>query len=276
MKSMRHVSIVLGLCAALFLIPQKGLASQSTEHLLKLIGFDAFVEGLALSFQDSDNALAQSDEGFGVAWDLAARQVFPADDMLEEIVGQMDGALPAENIDEMIQFFESDLGRKVTELEVAAQTGEGAARLQSEGSAILTDMIENDPARLQQYAAMVDALGIVEAQVTTAMNINFAIMTGMSASGKLPYEMSEEEILGNIAAQQDMFRADIQDNVFITFAYTYQDLSDAELAAYIDFLTSQNGRALYTNINRATEDVLSVRARAFGTRLMELQGVREL
>lgn len=276
MQSVRYglaVFIVAGMFAVL---PQRVYAAQSTEHLLKLIGFDAFVSALSQSFQDSDNAMAQSDEGFGVAWDLAAKQIFPSDDMFQDITGEIDGSLEAEEIDEMVQFFETGLGKKVTDMEVAAQTGEASLRLEVEGAQILAEMIENDVDRLERYTSMVEALGVVESQVATAMNINFAIMSGMAASGKLPYEMSEEEILGNIASQQDLMRADIQNSVYVTFAFTYQGLSDAELDEYIAFLTSDNGRALYGSINRATETVLNVRAHAFGARLMELQGVQEL
>ncbi len=257
-------------------LPAHASNRDATETLLELFGFDAYVESIAEALRETDGVVDQSDTGFAVAWDLAAAQVFPASAMMDEILDALDGSLSASEIDEATMFLTSDLGARVTELEVAAQAPGLSAIVEAEGAEILADLIAEQAPRLDEYTRMIEALGAVDSQVAAAMNLNFAIYSGMSQSGKLPYQLSEAEILGLLAAQQDQMRAQIRDHTYINMAYTYRDLPDQDLSGYIDFLTSDVGRALYGATNLATEQVLGRRARLFGSRLMELQGVQEL
>ncbi len=257
-------------------VPAAAKSGNVTRDLLILLGFDTFVESFSEALRETDNQFTEADSGLAIAWDMAANEVFPAAELLDEIVIAMDGRMNDDDIDSVRTFLMSDLGALVTKMEVKAQVPGIAGEVSERGREILTDLIAEDSKRLKQYQQMIEALGAIDTEVASAMNLNFAIYSGMSQSGKLPYQLSESEILELVMSQQDMIRSHIRDQIFLTFAYTYRDLSDDQLSQYIKFLTSDAGRALYSSVNIATEDVISRRARLFGSRLMELQGVQEL
>lgn len=269
-----------GLIVVLGLVLQAGSGNASsrdaTEELLGLLGYDVFVEGVSDALRNTDNAITGDDAGLSVAWDLAAMETFPPHKMMAEIVSAMDGQLDAGDIEAATAFLTSDLGRLVTQMEVDAQRPGQSEIVDTEGAARLAELIASDDARLDAYTRMIEALGAIDSEVASAMNLNYAIYAGMSQSGLLPYRLSEAEILQLVASQQDMIRAHIRDRIYVTFVYTYRDLSDQDLADYIAFLTSDAGRAVYGAISVATEDVMGRRARQFGARLMQLQGVQEL
>jgi|GEM_PF-2871165 len=248
----------------------------ASAELLRLLGYDVYVQGVSEALRDTDNAISGDGSGLSVAWDLAASETFPPEKMLSEIVAAIDGTIDAAHIAEATSFLTSDLGRRVTQLEMEAQKPGQSGRVDQEGAALLAALIASDDDRLEAYTRMIEALGAIDAGVASAMNLNYAIYAGMSQSGLLPYHLSEAELLELVASQRDMMRADIQDQMYMTFAFTYRDLSDQDLAQYMAFLTSKSGRAVYSAINLATDDVMGRRAHLFGARLMQLQGVQEL
>lgn len=250
-------------------------ASQ-TANLLELIGFDSAVESFVTALQSPADQLSGGDPSMAVAWELAAEELFPKEDVLEEVVTMIDGAMKAHDIERAIGFFNTRLGKLVTQMEVEAQTGFDPQLVDAEGTRILENLIENDPARLELYTEMLDALSAVDIGVASAMNMNVAIYSGMSRSGQMQFQLSDAEILELVSSQHDQLRATIQQSVYVNTAFTYRDLSDADLRAYTDFLISEAGQGLYGAIHRATEDVYGRRAEQFGKRLMELQGVKEL
>lgn len=264
--------VVAVVCLTMMALPAR---AASTEALLKLIGFDSFVESFVEALRSTDEQISGTDEDANLAWDLAASQVFPPAKLMEEIVASMDGTMDPEDIKEATIFFETGLGKLVTQMEVDAQSLESGV-VDERGSDVLADLIENNPDRVQAYTDMIDALGAIEAEVAAAMNLNLAIYSGMSRSGRMGFQLSDAEILELVSSQHDMFRSLIRDQIYITFAYTYRNLSDADLRTYTEFLSSGAGKALYSNIHRATEDVFGQRAQLFGERVMELQGVKEL
>jgi len=256
--------------------PSHATDENETESLLKLLGYDTFVESFSVALQDTDNQITDSDTGLSVAWDLAAAETFPAPEMMAEIVAAMEGALEASHVKTATDFLMSDLGILVTEMEVFAQQPSQSKIMDEEGASILSDLIQTKAPRLETYTSMIEALGAIDNEVAAAMNLNFAIYSGMSQSGKLPYQLGDAEILELVLSQQDMLRDHIRNRIYISFSYTYRDLTDDDLEEYVNFLTSRTGRALYGAIQVATEEVLSRRAHLFGNRLMQLQGIQEL
>ncbi len=257
-------------------LPVGAANGSATATLLKLLGYDAFVESFAIALGESNKQLELGDDRLALAWELAARETFPSDKMLEEIVSAVAVGLDADHVKAATVFLSSELGMLVTRMEVEAQRPDQSDRVDAEGAAILADLIERDAPRLDAYTRVIEALGAIDSQLAAAMNLNYAIYAGMFQSGSLPYHLSEGEILELVTSQQDMLRSHIHDKIYTMFAYTYRDLSDAELSQYIDFLTSKAGSAVYGAIQLATQEVLSKRARRFGNRLMELQNVQEL
>lgn len=247
-----------------------------TRELLDLLGYDTFLAGMSETLGQADDQIGGGDSAMALAWDMAAAETFQPGDMYEEISSAMDGRLEPAELEGAKTFLASPLGLRITALEEAAQAPGQSEILRREGQVILQRLIAEDAPRLDAYTRLIEALGAIESEVASAMNLNFAIYAGMSQSGRLPYELSESEILELVLSQQDMLRGLIQDQIYISFAYTYDDLSDEELDRYEGFLTSDAGQAVYNALQVVTEDVVGRRARLFGQRLVDFQGVQDL
>ncbi len=272
---LRCIALIITLSVTLI---SPALAGETkVRGVLDLIGYRTYLAGFSGALTAAGNDFHGGDTSFAIAWDQAAKEAFPADALFDEIATGMEGQLSEDVLASSRAFLLSELGRRVTKLEEQAQGIDIAMEtINSEGSKILSDLIRTNSKRLDAYTSLIDALGAIDSETAAAMNLNFAIQWGMSQSGKLPFSLSETELLALVAAQQDSIRAQIREQIYINFAYTYRDLSDEDLKAYIAFLTSKNGRSLYSSIQLATESVISGRATFFGRRLMDLQGVQEL
>jgi len=259
----------------LFALPAHAGAG-AARNLLLAMGFDTYLDSTSASFQAADNPLAADDDAMRRAWVDAAAQVFDPDRMMTDIAADLSEGLGEDDIALLMDFYSGGLGARVTELEVAAQNPANSDRADAQGREILAQLIAAEDPRLDAYQRMSDALGAIDTGAATAMNLSFALLNGIASSGKLPYELSEQQILAIVMGQQDQIRATIQQELFVSFAYTYRDLTDAELEDYTAFLTSDVGRSLYRMLNSATEMVLQDRAHAFGARFMELQSAQSL
>ena len=272
---------VLPACFAFILIlgsfaGRPAIASQQAQDFLELIGYDTYIEGFVDSLVQSDGQLGGDGSDLSIAWDLAASTVFVPSEMIGEVVVHLDETLKQGDLEAAVDFYQSDLGRLVTEMEVKAQAPGMAQEADARGAEILADLIEREDDRLEAYTGLIEALGALDSGVVTAMNLNFAIYDGMSRSGRLPYQLSEAEILNLVSSQQEKMRSQIRNQLYISFAYTYRDLSDEDLAKYVAFLISDTGRAVYGSLELSMERVLSQRARDFGGKLAEFQGIQEL
>lgn len=241
--------------------------------MMMAIGADAWIESYAEGMRRSNNPAAGEDDP---SWSRAATEIFVHEEIFDELVARMVGQLDNAELDTILGFLASDLGRTVTKMEIEAQDPSIADGVDMAGEQIAADLKETAPDRIAAYQNMLDAIDAVENGVTTALNMNFAVLSGMAASGRMSYQLSEGEILSLIAAQEDMIREQIRKSAMETAAFTYRDLSDKDLAAYVDFLTSVEGRKLYSVMNSMADDIMSERGRAFGKRMLELQESQEL
>lgn len=244
-----------------------------TRALLELIGADAWIESFAeaLGRADPEAAADQSH-----SWTQAAGEIFQPEAIFDDLVGRMDGQLTDAEVTEIMAFLNSDLGLRVTAMEVEAQNPDIADGVDMAGPVILKDLMADDPDRIAAYQRMMDAIGAVDAGVTGALNMNFAVLSGMSASGRMAYQLSDAEILTLLASQEATIRDRVAQSAMENAAFTYRDLSDADLDGYVAFLETAAGGRIYSLMNSATDDIMAERGRQFGARIVALEGTQEL
>lgn len=244
------------------------------REMMIAIGADVWIESFASGLMDPPDAdgSVPADPG----WQIAAQENFRHEEIFDEMIAAMDGSFSAQELDGIMGFLTSDLGALVTAMEVEAQNPDIADGVDMAAPQIVEELARSAPDRLDAYRDMLDAIGAVDSGVTTALNLNFAILSGMSATGRGTAQLSEGDILTLLAGQEPRIRKQVETGSLENAAFTYRDLSDADLEAYRDFLTSDLGRKLYATMNAAADAVMIKRARAFGARIVELQGTTEL
>lgn len=211
----------------------------------------------------------------GAGWEATVALIYDAPRM-QQVLGealQRELARAPEEIAAMQAFFASDLGQKVLKLEIEArrtlldEAAEEAARLAWE------DLEADDPARVDLLERFVQANDLVESNVMGALNANLAFYRGMADGGAFGGEMTEEQMLADVWAQEADVRGQTTDWLYPYLTLAYGPLSEAELQDYTAFSSSQAGQVLNAALFAAFDEVFTPVSRALGLAVaQQMQG----
>lgn len=164
-----------------------------------------------------------------------------------------DGAV----LPDVLAFYGSDLGKKVIGLEIEARRSlldSSNEEIANQQWATLSRADEARAGRLQRFAEVND---LVESNVMGAMNTNFAFYRGMANAGGMEDQVSEEQMLSDVWAQEDDVRDETENWLYPYLTLAYAPLSDVDLDAYIAFSESAAGRRMNAALFAAFDDVFN-------------------
>lgn len=193
----------------------------------------------------------------------------------EELSVALDGA----DLAPMVEFYQSDLGQKIVQLELDARramSGEGAQDMASEAWAVL----DPESARARLIEDYVEVYDLVEMNVAGAMTSDYAYLSALSQAGAGPEEMlSDEDILREIWAYEPDVRAEVSEWVYGFSTLAYEPLSDDEFSDFLDFARTQAGQKLNYALFAAFDAVYADISGALGAgtaQLLSRYGGQEL
>lgn len=209
----------------------------------------------------------------GQRWQDAVAAIYAPERMLAEF-----GAVFARELDRpgtdtgaMLDFFTSDLGQRVTALEVSARRAlldesvEDATRLK------LEEMRAADDPRAALVAEFVAVNDLVEANVSGGLNANYAFYQGLADAGALGQEMSDDVVIAEVWGQEEEIRQETELWVNSYLVMAYAPLTDAEIEAYIAFSRTEAGKdlnhALFAGFDALFVDVSRQLGRSAGAML---------
>jgi len=268
-----RVTALLGVFLVLW--PALGAAQEldRARALLRLIGFDIATRQVEAEFQRPPGRFPDEMQQ---AWRVAAEGRFRADEIFETAAVRMDGKLAPDQVAALEDYLSDGLGARVTALEAAAQDPDNAARVEAEKHVYLNGLDDDFAGRFALLKDCAQALQMVETSVAMVLNVSYSISSGMMATGQLEGLTSEEDILEALALQEPQIRAVVEQNVITSLAFTYRELTDAELRAYSEFLQTEPARAIYSVMDRAIEEVVRRDSRALGRDLIQLSQQEQL
>jgi hypothetical protein len=244
--------------------------------MLRLLGFDVAVSGYADQIKNSPTGVEGQDRDFETAREDLIDELFQPELLFGAVVDRVDGAFSDTDYDQLEAYFSKGVGLRVTEAEKQAQSEPQGDERDVVRLIAIEDLLENNPERLDQISQMIVSMDLVGSGSAMAMNIGYALISGMASTGQLPGDPSDERILGMLNAQRGQIEERIFDKSVESLAYTYREISDGDLDDYIAFLDSDLGQKLYNVLNSALVEVLTTATRKFGHDLMLRSGVREL
>jgi len=159
----------------------------------------------------------------------------------------------------MVAFFDAPLGAKVIALELSARAALlDDAVLEMAMAALEAAQVSTSP-RLAMIEAFIEDADLIEPNVVSSLNANYAFYSAMVAGDGFPYEMSEADILVEIYRQEAEVYAEMIQWLTAYLLLAYGPLSDGELADYIVFSLSEPGlrlsRALFAGFDPVFSDV---------------------
>lgn len=156
-----------------------------------------------------------------------------------------------------IDFFSSDLGRRVIDLELSAREALLDEEVKRSAELGFDTLRIEGGARYAALARFVEVNDLIESNVAGAMNSNLAFMLGMSDGGGMLDDMPEVDILSDLWSQEEQIREDIGNWVYPYIALAYQPLGDDDLAAYTEFCKTVAGRLVNSALFAAFDTVFA-------------------
>lgn len=200
----------------------------------------------------------------GAGWRAFVSEVYDAPAMESEMLAGFEARLEGVDLDPLIEFFESDRGRRIIDLEVSARRALLDDGVEEAAKATARDLRESRPERMALLEAFVEANDLVESNVIGGMNSNFAFYMGLMDGNAFDGTLTEDEILSDVWSQEEAIRADTEEWVYSYLALAYDPLSQTDIEAYIALSRTDEGRALNQALFGAFNDLFVDISRRLG------------
>lgn len=217
-----------------------------------------------------DYGLSIEDELFpgrgGADWARAIDLIYDAPTMqrrFEAVMGAQMGD-DAALVQAIEGFFATDRGQRILRLEVEARRAlmdeavEDAARARAE------EMAAADDPRMAALRRFAEVNDLVESNVMGALNANLAFYRGMAEGGAFGDDMTEDQMLSDVWAQEPAIRAETEDWLYPFLAMAYGPLGDDDIAAYTAFSETAEGRRMNAALFAAFDAVFVAISRDLG------------
>ncbi|MEO3414142.1 DUF2059 domain-containing protein [Roseovarius sp. CAU 1744] len=242
------------------------------ENFLVVTGFDVSLDSIALAAKDAPSMLGMAASDFGSEWTTTSEEVFDTDRMRETALEILSQTLDDRLLDHAIDFYGSPLGQRLVEVENISHMDENDAERVSLG----TEIVEEGGDRIEYLRRMNDAIDSADTSVKGMHEIQFRFLMAASNAGVLEQEIDAEALRALLSESEDALRETLKQSGLISAAYTYRDLSDADLLAYAEALEHPDMKQLYVLMNAVQYEIMANRFEALADRMADLSPGLEL
>ncbi|OZG75074.1 hypothetical protein BTA51_01355 [Hahella sp. CCB-MM4] len=182
-----------------------------------------------------------------------------------EVLQRIEAGMSDQQMREVLQWFRSPIGQKISQAELSVINDSEYASLQQELDELAKQYAGSD--REQLFPAFDRATRATESMLDNAIAVELAMAASLTAlvrNADLP-DFSELKAL--VSERRMLLRGQVGQQVYMNYLYTYRDLSLQELQKYIDFARSENGNRFLEVVNNAVFDVLEEHSARLGHKL---------
>lgn len=229
----------------------------SAWPLVSLAQGEATLDRLMEVLRISDTVDVMREEGRSYGEDVAAEMLPGADadrweqtvmrihdpDRMERLIRQgFDDTLNAQETQDVIAFYASDIGGEIVSLEIAARRAFLEPGIEEQARDRYSADRPEDSRLRAQVDQMVADSDLIERNVAGAMNSTLMFYRGMMDGGEL--DMTQDDMLADLWSQEEAFRADSESWLGGFLLMAYDPLPPEDLDAFLAFWQSEAGRAL--------------------------------
>jgi len=131
-------------------------------------------------------------------------------------------------------------------------------------------MVAQGNPRLELIKRMNKAIDVAGASVRAIQEIQIRFLLAASGAGIVDMQIDPDEMIALIRSQESALRHSIQMSAMAGSAYTYQDFSNADLAAYADALEHPDMMRVYELMNAVQYEIMANRFEALASRMADL------
>ena len=247
--------LLASILALLVVFAAVAQARESSRHeaLIKALDLDSLIE--IMRAEGVDYGAGLQDELFpgrgGASWRAQVELIYRPERLWSIFGPRFEAELDGHDTAPALAFFTSDLGRRVITLEISARRAQLDKAVEDMAVGRMQQMRDDNDPRIDLVGQMIDANDLIDLNVVGALNSNFAFYRGLAQGNAFPEDMSEDQMLRDVWAQEDEVRADTEKWLYGYLVMAYQPLSDDELRRYIAFSRSKAGQVINTALFNA-------------------------
>lgn len=249
---------------------------QKLEAFLQVTGFDVALESIRLSADTAPQMLGMQADDFGSEWSRLVREVFRTDvmhDMALDILGQ---ALDDAHLQHAADFYASDLGQRLVEVENASHMEDDNALKTESGQDILAALRRIESPRVALLERLNDASDAEDNAVAAIQEVQIRFLMAAANAGVIDLPMDEPDLREALRSQEDTMRASMRVSALENAAYTYQAFSNDEITTYAEALEHPMMQKVYALMNAVQYEIMANRFEEVADRLSGMQPSQEL
>ncbi len=270
MKMFRSPPLLLSLLCALTIAPLAASAAASRDQLeafLSVTGFDVALDSIRLSASAAPVMLGLDPGDFGSEWTRLSDGVFDTSVMHDMAIDILENTLDADLLAHAAAFYSSDLGRRLVVAENAAQAMSDDSAKQSEGMALVAEMVRTGAPRLALLKRMNRAIDATDTSTRALQEIQYRFLLAAAAAGVIDLRTDADGLRAMLKSQEGAMRRSIQKSALAGSAYTYRDFSDADVERYAIALENPKMQKVYALMNAVQYEIMANRFELLAAKL---------
>jgi len=270
------VAVMAAGLLSLAAVPVRAADRDRIEAFLSVTGFDVALDSIALSAADAPAMLGIDAGAFGQEWTTLTEEVFDVDTMHALAVDILEHTLTDEALAHAADFYASDLGQRLVEVENAAHLDQDSEAKQIGGAELIGEMMEEGSPRLEYFKRMQTAIDSDDVAVRALQMIQMRFLLSASAAGVIELRVDADELQAMMDAQSGELRRAIKQSSLASSAWVYRDFSDADVLAYTEALEEPLMREVYTLLNAVQYEITANRFEVLAQRMGTLQPEQDI
>jgi hypothetical protein len=245
MKGNRYFACLLVLSSALAIAAPAAAqdAAAVAQRLVKSSGLAVQLRAISKSFSEQVNqGRGQLPDAAIAAMAEAGKEAYRADAMQKEIEKALPAKLSVAEMQKAIAWLETPFGKRITRAEEAASETMNDASLKAYQARLQKTPLPSSRAKLIQELTTVT--NSVEITVTIMEATALGVALGMDSAQPVQKRLGVAALRARLAQAmpRERLKPAMAQVLAVTHAYTYRDLSDWDLAAYVGFLRGAEGK----------------------------------
>ena len=246
------------------------------QAFLQVTGFDVALDSIALSAADAPALLGMRASDFGANWSRIADDVFDTGAMRDTALDILEQTLSDDDLAHAASFYASPLGLRLVEVENDSHMVADDARKQAEGEELVAAMVASGDDRLDVLMQMNAAVDSGDVAVRAVQEIQVRFLLAASVAGVLDQEIDEATLRSLMKETEGELRLSMRRSALASAAFTYRDISDADLRDYLDALQDPQMQRVYELMNAVQWEIMGDRYEALAVRLAQIAGGQDL
>ncbi len=162
---------------------------------------------------------------------------YRSDVISQAVLKQIQHHVSQDDLQSVLQWLDSPLGKKCVELEDAASTPEAFKEMDEFGRQL--EKSPPAPERLRLLQEFDKAAKVTETAIEIAWNTQLGVALAIALATPSEHEVTLPEVGKELEAGRPQLEASVRADILVTLLYTYRPLTSAELVKYIQFSKSE-------------------------------------